>query len=132
MATGEIRMSILWEWIHKRAALTEADAETGLQAGDLITREFVQRLVEEEFAKLLAADDRDVHDRSKTTTLPIVRDIVEAYLSSEVKLPWYIDPLNLNLENTSREIARQRIEEYAAAFEQRGVRITDNPETRQA
>ena len=26
MATGEIRLSILWEWLHKHAAFTEADA----------------------------------------------------------------------------------------------------------
>src|SRR5262249_58455370 len=29
MATGEIRLSILWEWLHKRARLTADDAETG-------------------------------------------------------------------------------------------------------
>ncbi|PIE22112.1 MAG: malate synthase [Planctomycetota bacterium] len=126
MATGEIRMSILWEWIHKGAMLTEADPETGLSVGAALSAELVQRLVEEEYAKLLAADDRDVHERSKTTTLPIVRDIVEAYLASPVKLPWYIDPLNLNLENRSRDLARQRIKDYADAFAKRGIRITDN------
>src|SRR5256714_9526147 len=26
MATGEIRVSILWEWLHKGAAMTEGDA----------------------------------------------------------------------------------------------------------
>src|SRR5688572_24277145 len=39
MATGEIRLSILWEWIHKRATLTEADPETGAKAGATFTRE---------------------------------------------------------------------------------------------
>src|SRR5205085_4282776 len=34
MATGEIRLSILWEWLHKNAALTEADSETGVKSGD--------------------------------------------------------------------------------------------------
>ena len=33
MATGEIRLSILWEWLHKRARLTEDDAATGVRAG---------------------------------------------------------------------------------------------------
>ena len=130
MATGEIRVSILWEWIHKGAVLTEDDAGTGLQAGEVITHELVQRLVEEEYAKLLAARDKDVHDASKTTTLPIVRDIVEAYLASPTKLPWYIDLLNLNLENASRDVARQRIGDYAQALDSRGVRITDNPDFR--
>ena len=27
MATGEIRLSILWEWLHKGASLTEDDAD---------------------------------------------------------------------------------------------------------
>ena len=34
MATGEIRLSILWEWLHKGARLTEDDPETGSRAGD--------------------------------------------------------------------------------------------------
>ena len=29
MATGEIRLSILWEWLHKGAQLTEDDAGDG-------------------------------------------------------------------------------------------------------
>ena len=33
MATGEIRLSILWEWLHKGARLTEDDAETGAARG---------------------------------------------------------------------------------------------------
>ena len=37
MATGEIRLSILWEWLHKAATLTESDDATGVQAGDLFT-----------------------------------------------------------------------------------------------
>jgi len=35
MATGEIRLSILWEWLHKKAKLTEDDPETGVTAGDV-------------------------------------------------------------------------------------------------
>ena len=34
MATGEIRLSILWEWLHKAAPLTSEDEETGVRAGD--------------------------------------------------------------------------------------------------
>ena len=33
MATGEIRLSILWEWLHKAAPLTAGDEATGVQAG---------------------------------------------------------------------------------------------------
>ena len=32
MATGEIRLSILWEWLHKGAVLTDDDQETGAKA----------------------------------------------------------------------------------------------------
>ena len=38
MATGEIRLSILWEWLHKRATLT-ADDEAGVKTGDPFTPE---------------------------------------------------------------------------------------------
>ena len=67
------------------------------------------RLLDEEYDKLRAAGDRDVHDDSKTTTLPIAREIVEAYVADAVKAPWYIDLLNLNLDNHDLAVARQRI-----------------------
>ena len=38
MATGEIRLSILWEWLHKHATLTSPDDETGVKAGDRVHR----------------------------------------------------------------------------------------------
>ena len=56
MATGEIRLSILWEWLHKRAQLTDADAETGAKAGDVFSRELFERLLREEYAKLQNAE----------------------------------------------------------------------------
>ncbi len=126
MATGEIRLSILWEWIHKGAALTEDDPESGLKAGDLFSVEIFNRLLEEEYAKLLAASNRDVHDNSKGTTLPIARAIVEAYVLDPVKVPWYIDLLNINLNNFDLATARERISQYLEAFKQDGRRITEN------
>jgi malate synthase len=129
MATGEIRLSILWEWIHKGAALTEDDAETGLKTGDVFTEEIFARLLDEEYAKLLAASNRDVHDHSKNTTLPIARAIVEAYVLDPVKAPWYIDLLNINLNNHDLGVARQRIARYMNTFKNDGVRITENLDT---
>jgi len=126
MATGEIRLSILWEWVHKGARLTEADSETRAQAGDTITIEMFGRLLDEEYDKLLRASNRDVHDDSKATTLPIARAIVEAYVREAVKPPWYIDLLNLNLNNHDLGIAERRIAGYLAAFERDGSRITDS------
>ena len=70
MATGEIRLSILWEWVHKDARLTAADEAAGVREGDAFTLELCLRLVAEEFAKLQRASNRDVHDDSKATTLP--------------------------------------------------------------
>jgi malate synthase len=129
MATGEIRVSILWEWIHKGAALTEDDPDTGLKAGDLFSAEVFHRLLDEEYAKLLAAGHRDVHEKSKTTTLPIARAIVEAYALDPVKLPWFIDLLNINLNNMDLDLARQRITAYLDAFKTQGIRITENLDT---
>ena len=100
MATGEIRLSILWEWLHKGATLTDDDPAGGVKAGDVFTPELFRRLLAEEYDKLLAAGNRDVHDDSKNTTLPIAREIVETYVMDAAKLPWYIDLLNINLDNT--------------------------------
>lgn len=127
MATGEIRLSILWEWLHKGARFSAADAAAGVAEGDGLTPELFGRLLEEEYAKLLAARDRDVHDDSKRTTLPIARAIVEAYVASPRKAPWYIDLLNLNLDLDDLETARQRIARYFELFERDGTRWTTLP-----
>jgi malate synthase len=128
MATGEIRLSILWEWLHKQARFTADDAATGVKAGDPLTRKFFDRLMAEEYAKLRQAGNRDVHDDSKDTTLPIAREIVDRYVKNPVKPPWYIDLLNLNLNNHDLSRARQRIEAYLAAFAADGTRLTENPD----
>ena len=83
-------------------------------------------MLSEEYQKLLAARDRDVHDDSKATTLPIAREIVAKYVTSGVKPPWYIDLLNLSLNNYDLAIAESRIRAYIEAFERDGTRITGN------
>ncbi len=126
MATGEIRLSILWEWLHKGAHLTEDDAETGVAAGNPFSQALFERLLGEEYAKLLAARDRDVHDDSKSTTLPIARAIVSAYVAADAKPPWYIDLLNLNLDEYDLGIAQERITQFLSLFEKDGTRLTGN------
>jgi len=125
MATGEIRLSILWEWLHKGASLT-ADDEIGVKAGDTFTRDLFEKLLAQEYDKLQRAGNRDVHDVSKRTTLPIAREIVETYVMDAVKLPWYIDLLNINLNNTDLNESRRRIRMLADAFRKDGTRITEN------
>jgi malate synthase len=125
-ATGEIRLSVLWEWLHKGAAFTDDDANSGVKAGETLTRELFAQLLEEEHAKLLRADSNDVHDDSKATTLPIARAIVEAYVLEPVKAPWYIDLLNLNLNVSDLSVAEERIRRFLDAFGRDGTRITRN------
>ncbi len=126
MATGEIRLSILWEWLHKGASFTADDGATGTRAGEVFSSALFERLLDEEYDKLVAARDRDVHDDSKTTTLPIARAIVRAYVAAEAKAPWYIDLLNLNLDAHDLGVARQRITEFFELFEKSGIRLTGN------
>ncbi len=126
MATGEIRLSILWEWLHKYANLTDDDPETGIRAGDRFTPELFTRLLEEEYRKLQQADNRDVHDDSKGTTLPVARAIVETYVLDPVKLPWYIDLLNLTLGVHALDEAQHRIAMLRQVFEVHGERLTEN------
>jgi malate synthase len=126
MATGEIRLSILWEWLHKGATLTEDDVQTGVKAGDAFTRALFERLLAEEYAKLQAAGHRDVHDNSKSTTLPIAREIAESYVLDAMKLPWYIDLLNITLGNHNLDEAKRRIRLLSDAFHEDGTRLTEN------
>ena len=126
MATGEIRLSILWEWLHKRATLSADDPESGVKAGDVFSRELCIRLLAEEYDKLLKAGNRDVHEVSKTTTLPIAREIVETYVMDPMKLPWYIDLLNINLGTHDLAEAKRRIALLADAFRADGTRLTKN------
>lgn len=126
MATGEIRLSILWEWLHKGAAVSDGDPETAIKAGDTFGIDIFRRLLLEEYAKLLQARDKDVHNISKKTTLPIVKEIVTTYVEEKVKPPWYIDLLNINLNNHQLPAAKERIRRFLEAFRKDGTRITEN------
>lgn len=126
-ATGEIRMSILWEWIHKNARFTHDDEQGGVKRGDLIDARLVNRIIETEFDLLQKADPRNVHEKSKYTTLPVVRMIIHRYLESERKIPWYIDLLNLCLHVTEPEAAEKRLDLYLKELES-NRRYTANPE----
>ena len=126
MATGEIRLSILWEWLHKNARLTDDDSEAGIRAGDVFTERLFARLLAEEYDKLRKASNRDVHDNSKDTTLPVAREIVEAYVADAVKLPWYIDLLNITLGVHDLAEARRRVRLLRETFAAEGMRITNN------
>ena len=82
--------------------------------------------MKEEYDKLLKASNKDVFDESKKTTLPIAREIALAYVQSEIKFPWFIDLLNINLNNTDLEKAKERINLYTETFTKKGSRITEN------
>jgi malate synthase len=125
-ATGEIRLSVLWEWLHKSGRFTEDDPGTGIRAGEPLTEKLFLRLLDEEYTKLLGAANQDVHEDSKATTLPIARAIVRAYVLEPAKAPWYIDLLNINLDNEDLAIGEARIREYLDAFGRDGTRITRN------
>ena len=126
MATGEIRLSILWEWLHKGAVLTEDDPDVGVKAGDTFSEALFNTLLEQEYDKLLEASNKDVFDASKTTTLPIAKEIATVYVLSPEKAPWFIDLLNINLNNMDLAEAQDRIRLYMDTLASEGKRITEN------
>ena len=83
MATGEIRLSILWEWLHKGAPLTEADAATGVARGRRASRAALfERLLERGVRQAAGAPATATSTTTRrTTTLPIAREIVETYVA---------------------------------------------------
>ena len=98
MATGEIRLSILWEWVHKGARMTAADPAAGVAEGDPFTldlcRQADRRGVRQAAARRATA--------TSTTTRRPRRCRSRARSSRRtsaqpVKLPWYVDLLNINL-----------------------------------
>ena len=102
----------------------------GIQAGDTFTVDLFHRLLAEEYEKLRGASNRNVHDDSKDTTLPIAREIVEGYVTDALKTPWYIDLLNINLNNHDLDTAKKRIAMYVDAFGSNGERINAKPRLR--
>ena len=70
MATGEIRLSILWEWLHKDATLTERRRDRR-QGRRPFTPSCSRGSSPRSTRSSAAPSNRDVHDVSKTTTLPI-------------------------------------------------------------
>jgi malate synthase len=126
MATGEIRLSILWEWLHKQAVLTEADEEMNIEAGSVFSEPLYKALLEQEYDKLLKANNKDVFEASKITTLPIAREIASVYALSQEKFPWFIDVLNINLNNMDLAEAKDRIQFYMHNLIRNGKRITEN------
>jgi len=49
-------------------------------------------------------------------------------VTSPVKAPWYVDLLNLNIDNHDLRRAIARIDGYMASFAHDGTRITANPD----
>jgi len=126
MATGEIRLSILWEWLHKGARMTEGDLDAGVSKGDVFTEELFRRLLAEEYEKLQKAKNVDVHDDSKETTLPVSLVVTDGYVSSSRKAPWMIDLLNTNLGVEDEATAEARTRTFLETFAEKGVRITQS------
>ncbi len=106
--------------------ITEDDPETVIKAGIAFSIILFEKLLEEEYAKLQKAGSKDVFDESKKTTLPISKEIAEVYIYSKTKFPWFIDLLNINLNNTNLEEAKRRINLYMETFLKEGKRITEN------
>lgn len=60
--------------------------------------------------------NRDVHDDSKDTTLPIAKAIVDTYVKDDAKPPCYVDLLNMTLGSSDLAEARRRIALLVSAF----------------
>jgi len=95
MATGEIRVSILWEWLHKGAQLNEDDPKTGARPAIRSIWRFLPAYSMKNTRSCSPPRPRRPR-RFKDDHAAIAREIVATYVTNRTKLPWYIDLLNLN------------------------------------
>jgi len=58
-----------------------------VKAGETLTPALFTRRLDQQHQKLKGTRNKDVHDDSKGTTLPIAREIVHRYVRSEVSRP---------------------------------------------
>ena len=108
MATGEIRLSILWEWLHKRATLTADDDEIGVKAGDPFTRTCASGCLPRNTRSCEGGQPRRSRRLEKDDAADCAGDC-RTYVMDDTKLPWYIDLLNINLGNHDLDEAKRRI-----------------------
>jgi malate synthase len=94
-----------------RASLDDVARQSAETEGDRLTPQLFERLLDEEYEKLRRAGNRDVHDQSKDTTLPIAREIVRTLIAAAAKSPWYIYLLNATLDNHDLVEAKTRIQQ---------------------
>ena len=120
-----VELAFAWLLYNQQVSSVIAGASTPEQL-DANAKAAELHLTAEEMEKLRRASNRDVYDDSKATTLPIAGAIVEAYIQADAKMPWYIDLLNINLDNFDLASAQQRIQMYLDAFASDGTRITEN------
>jgi hypothetical protein len=112
--------------LHKGTKFSEADEATGVAKADKLGPELFARLLAEEYAKLRAVSNRDVHDDSKNTTLPVGRDRRELRRRSfSRRRGKSICSTSTSTTKTWRE-ARQRIGQYMDAFGRDRTRITQS------
>lgn len=104
------------------------DSSVGVKAGDPLTPELLQTIIDEEFAKLVAAPDRIVFDDSKTTTLAIGKIAMEKFALSDVDIPWSVYLEIITLGVTDPAVAEKLIDEYIARAKQSddAIRVTEN------
>ena len=127
MATGEIRLSILWEWLHKGAALTADDDESASRRANDSRRELFARLLAEEYAKLQQAGNRDVHDVSKdddAADRPGDRRDLRHGATSNCRGTSTCSTSTLGNHDIAE--AKRRIRLLSDAFRKDGTRITEN------
>ena len=108
-------------------ALTADDEATGAKAGDRFTPSSSTRLLDEEYDKLLArGQSRRARRLEDTPRCPSRARSSRPTSPTPLKLPWYIDLLNINLDN--HDLAEARAAHRAPGRGLRARRHADHGE----
>ena len=126
MATGEIRLSILWEWLHKNATLTADDDESASRRATGSRPSCSRGCSPRSTRSCSNAEQPRRPRRLEDTTLPIAREIVETYVIGRRQAAVVHRPAQHQSRQRRPDGSQEAHPPAGGRVSQGGTRITEN------
>ena len=129
-ATGEIRLSILWEWVHKGATTHRGRRRNGSQGGRYLFRGDVSTLARRRIRQITPGQVPRMYMRfRRQPRCRLLERSSRPTCSTRRRCRGTSTCLNINLNNHDLQTAQERIRNYMNTFKKDGTRITENLDT---